>query len=61
MAINNQHIGFGMMAAGGAMLLTSFMPSAISPVSGMPPGAMMVGGIGVAAMGTALTIINGKV
>jgi len=59
--INGQHIGMGLMGAGGALFGASLIPQG-AEMDVLPPGtpssAMMVGGMGMMGLGSAITLIN---
>ena len=60
-AITNQHLGFGLMAAGGALAASDFVPDMADPLGGAGRGTRIAVGGTLAAVGFTATILNGKI
>ena len=60
--ISWQNAGSALLVGGGLLVASSFMPSALNPAaSAVPSSALLIGGVGVAAVGGALSLIRGDV
>lgn len=57
--VTGGNIGMSMMAIGGTIMASSFMPSGINPMNaGLPSTGVLAIGAGITAVGGALSIIS---